>query len=475
MQHFKRITNPPKTFERIIKTLKGRKQIYKLLLTAPHPCVEHFGPLCLPTTTELMRECSKTAPVILNQKFTLKASTGSYNQQELHVVKTQGNIDYKTAISNAFLYASWWGDTELVKQMVRDHGSIIDVNTIVDGKNVLEWTVGHVRGSKGSVFRKGVYETYKVRNENAIGICRYLLNHYGPKIDANRPGGVVLDRCSWHDSGDIIAKLVLDYKDKLVNPYAAVHILITLIKEGYNDEAELFMRLNYEELNTKPMIYALLPAVRYGSTRIIRAALKMFGQVDVSKANDIFRHLCEGIWYESISDIYPKVRAALNFWSSDLTPDTIMYCLVDQWAFGQTKRRQPDMGRDHGRTCQLIVARCMNQIEDDGIQIALAACIFPSNMKLFDEVFDSHLEDIKTNPHLLYHALLECTCFGFEDMHKHIMNKCASQGVDILSRSTDIEARCRSDRQKRLTLDERYRDHPISYSSYSARSYYRMA
>ena len=463
MQHFKHIN---RAYERIIKPLQGHKQIYKLLQSAPHSL-----------TSELMRECGKSSQVIVNQNFTLKARTGAYDQPELHVIKTKVRVDYKTAITNAFIYASWWGDTDLVKQIVRDHGSIIDVNARVDDKNVLEWTVGHVRGARAHAFRKKYdYRVYEVRNENAIGICRYLLNHYGPKIDANRPGGVVLDSCTRRDSADITAKLVWVYGNKLVNPNGVVHIFRTLIMEGHDDEAELFLRYNREELSSGLHMNAILPATYHGSTRIFKTVLAMFGsKPDVCEANYIFSRLCEGVSHESISDIYPKIRAALDLWARDLTPETIEFCLVNQWDFGQTKRRRPGMGRDHGRACQLIVARCVDQIKDDGIQIALAACIFPSNMKLFDEVFDSNLGEIRARPHLLYHALLECTCFGFEDTRKYIMSRCASRGVDMLSHGTTFEAMCRSDRQKRLTLNERYRDHPIGYSGYSARSYYRMA
>ena len=462
--------------EHITQTQKGREQVYNLLQSAVHPCISHMLGVC---SLDLIPS---------NHKFTLGFKIGKYQQHKLCVVPGQAEIDYRTAASHALIYASWWGDLELVKKIVQDLDEIIDVNTVIGDKNVLEWVMGHVRGGK-KPFTFPSSGAYEIRKKNAISICRFLVNHYGPKIDANRPRGLVLKACAWRDSVDIVAKIIREYGENLINSCGTVWIFRLLIQEGYDDEAELFLRLNQTELSSGSHRNALLPATYHGSTRIFKTTLDMFGSyASTPDANEIFRVLCEGDEYEgtSISDIYPKVRAALDLWAKHLTPGTVRFCLVNLWGVGQYRRqdRNPDSrskalatdkGEDHGLASQLIVERCMNKIREDGIQIALAVCCWPQNIKLINTVFDSNLVPITLNPQFMRHALLECASLDSSSMLEHILKVCGSEGISTAksAHGSTIRAMYRERRRSYLSLDTRSKQYPIRYSG-SVKPYYRM-
>ena len=423
-----------------------------------------------------------------NLKFTLEFKIGKYQQHKLCVVPTQAEIDHRTAASHALIYASWWGDLELVKKIVQDLGEIIDVNTVIGDMNVLEWVMMHVRGGK-KPFTFPSSGAYEVRKKNAISICRYLVNHYGPKIDANRPGGLVLKSCAWRDSVDIVAKIIREYGENLINSCGTVWIFRLLIQEGYDDEAELFLHLNQTELSSGSHWNVLLPVTYHGSTRIFKTTLDMFGSyANTVEVNEIFRALCEGDEYEGtgIADIYPKVRAALDLWAKQLTPGTIKFCLVNLWGVSQYRRqdRNPvsrskalatDKGENHGLASQLIVERCMGKIKGDGIQIALTVCCWPQNIKLINTVFDSNLVPITLDPRLMRHAFLECASLDDALMLRHIVEKRESEGISTVksAHGSTIRAMYRERRWSHLSLDTRSKQHPIRYGG-SVKPYYRM-
>ena len=433
--------------------------------------------------TRLLQACTIEALIPSSQKFTLEFMIGAYNQHELHVVPTQIEVNCKTAATSALIYASWWGDLELVKMIVQDLGEIIDINTTIGDKGVLEWAIEHMKDRKEPSTVFGAI-AHNIRENTAASICRFLINHYGSKIDANSPKGAVLKTFAWPDTADIVAKLVKTCSTNLVNPRGTGWIFEVLIKGGYEDEAEMLLNLNQAQLSGGSHLDVLAPAIHYGSARVFKTTMDLFGsQANIDEVNQIFKVLCKGDKWRgsSIADAYPKIRTALDMWanqltpssllpdsryhplfnrealSSLLTPDTVEYCLVHQWIIGKDKRETQglDAVRDHGLAAQLIVERCQEQLHEDSIQIALTTCCWPRNIELFDAIFDSNFESIRAEPLLMHHAFVESASLGDDDMRRYIMEKCETHGIPTFksNRHTTKHNLTRIGRRKRLTLD----------------------
>ena len=400
--------------------------------------------------------------VVSDRRFALRLDAPGW--REMHVVETEDDIDCQTAASHALIYACWRGDLEVIIGLTQNLHCFIDVNALVGDKSAIEWTL--------HFYREGMWaphENIRARMDNAVNICRYLIIHFGSKINANRPGGVVLKKCI--DYTDVVAYLVTAYGTELIhnvrvalpneNFYDSVFAM--LISRRYDTEAELYLRLFHDQL-VQDFFKVILATACYGSAYIFEIALAMFGHLlDPDQVDNMFRALCRRCKYDG-------VKVVLEGWIDQLRAGTIKSCLIRLWADGYQERmiKRVPMGHSHGQErrgsllteermiprvwqqtrwgliAQLIVKRYVSQLDSEAVRIALASCCFPLNIELFDMVLDCNMEQIAKDPHLLRHALLECCSLRDIEMFGHILVRCRdliySFALEVWAQAGDLEA-----------------------------------
>lgn len=397
-------------------TQEGRIQVSQLLHSAQDPSIQQM--LC---------EHNLPVPINPEQRFTIAStSPGSY---DLCLLETEDKIETKTAVTNAFIFACWLCDTELVQWIVQDLQELIDTDALIDGLNALEWAIGEV---KRIDFKQ---EAYAARLNRALNICRFLLGIFGSRINANNPSGCILAACTYDKFGtyghynghaDIVAQLVRTYGAGLIHA-PGTYGIFELLVENYEKEALMYLEQHRDRVASDPQSAfgdVLMPLAMKGSANMFKSMLDMFGsQISVSSINYLFNELC--CYYcstkESLQDEdRAKVEAVLGApsvdqdglqgtWAIKLTDNTIQKCLIE---------------------CRKVAVRpiiqsCMSQIKDQDISLALAACC-PQDLDLFDAVFDYNQDQIQSDPQLLRHAVIECAHSEDVGALERILNKCGS-------------------------------------------------
>lgn len=372
-----------------------------------------------------------------NKRFILRAQ-----DTELWKVETEDVIDPRTTATHALIYACWWTDIELVMWIIQDLRELIDINTLIDDKNVLEWTFHQSPCSPLMVGHTGLTAILtlnqyvdKTRIDDAANICRYLIVCYGLQLDANRPGGHILRTSILHHNADIVAYLITVYSPNLSVEGMAIDIFRCLAWNDQDEATETYLGFYRDQL--LPSVRDVLESSAYaGSTYIFRLVLDIF-QSDISHlcTNQIFNILCDKTF---VCDRFDKTRVALDAWADQLSPETIEASLVNCWGRSLSKRHGTWNDNDVcSRTAQMIVEACMDKLENRGIEIALVCCFpvlsrtsdplrLPQNLKLFDAVLESNLEQIIAKPRLMRHTLLECCIIRDIDTFAHILAKCGS-------------------------------------------------
>lgn len=389
----------------LTRTQQGWQQVGLLLQSAPHSRM-----------TRVLHECQAHAPIISSHRYTLGADHGSY---DLRLIETSLEIDSRSAATHALLFACWWGDMELVRWLVRDLRNLIDADTLIDGRNILEWAIGEVKDLDFD------QESYVAHLDCAMDICRYLIISFKLTINANLPSGIILHACTYgHGSHytDIIAHLVRSYGKELIHSERTHSIFEMLVESNYEEEALMYLDQHRDlaaGTNFRILGGIFLPLAREGSASIFKLMLGMFGsQMEPTGIDRIFKALC----YNTITDgtqisfnkYHDKIEAALSVWASKLTPKIVETCLVDYWGWNTAMKQ---------KTAELVIRSCLDQLEDQGISIALALTC-SQNLELFDEVFDRKLEQIQAKPKLLKHAALEFCSFKDIEALAHILDKC---------------------------------------------------
>ena len=409
---------------------QARSQVYKLLLPAPPQQSER-----------LWYEC-KSNDYNSDQYFTLRAGINQY--AELCVVKTMIKPDYKTASSYALTYACWLGDLELVKWIVEDLQETIDVSMLVDDQNAIEWAVSHRLHICDMT--EGGTKAHKVRMVRAMDVCRFLIGHFGPKIDGNRPGGMVLRECTNCSCADVVVYLVRTYGYELVHTVGTSSDFILLIKHGYDTEAELYLDSYRNRMARYLLTDVLIPVTRYGSVSMFKTVIDMFRPLTTyDRASCIFGALCDGPVFTDMESLFTKVAMLLNLWKEQLIAPFIKAHLEEQLELSNKMRKEKSrMDERHGLTGQLIVRMCMDLVQGgEGIRTALALCCLPLNIELFDTVFSSKLDQIMS-PAVLQQSLTVCAELGDMDMLAHILNRYKAfvdeTAIDIWCHVGDIEA-----------------------------------
>ena len=335
--------------------------------------------------------------------YTLESEYG----QALHLGITMSEIDHRTAATHAFVYACWLADLEIVMQIVRDLGEIIDVNRQVCGRNAIEWAAQSFQSCMGYAFQEGL-------RASAVNVCRYLVITFGSKINANGLTGSVLGACANGGYTDLVAYLVTKYGADL--HHSRTDIFAMLVKRNYDTEAESYLHLFHDRLTSNPYGDVLLPSAR-GSIQAFKIVLDMFGsKLDAGCINDTFSTICK-------AHAHDKVRLALNMWADQLAVD--MHLISRWYASHQTRlEKRYDLATSHGLTGQLIIDKCVDLLQTPGIQVALVLCCLPQNLELVDTVIDHYLDQIRKDPSLVRHAVIECLSLEDIDMFTHIITRC---------------------------------------------------
>lgn len=377
-----------------IMNQRQRNEINLLLQSARHPCMDRL---------------LKGFPTNHIWRYTFDSGFRQY----LHLTITMNPIDENTAASNAFIYACWLGDLEVVMQIIHDLHELIDVNRCVLGMSAIEWASSSICTDRWGA--------------NSANVCRYLISYFGSKINANPHSGLVLRACAEHGCIDIVAYLVTKYGAKLSHNRNTANIFALLVDNNYETEAEAYTHLFYNHLAQDVCENVLLPSIR-GSMHMFQMVLDMFGsKADPFQARCLLNALCE-------SHEHDKLRVALDVYADHVEPETF---LVRQWVTSYQIRicKANRLAESHSITGQLIAERCVSRLEGDGVQVALAlGCLpvhestsgplrLPSNLDLIDAVFDHNLDQINKDPRLVHHALLECLSLGDIDTFTHILNR----------------------------------------------------
>ena len=378
--------------ERVLtRNQEGWYQVSLLLQTAPHPRMDRIF------------HSQILAPIHPGQKFTLKADHDSY---DLCIVETDDMIDARTAATNALFFACWWGDREMVQWLVRDLRKLIDIDTLIDDKNVIEWIVGEVveqgLDHEGYAAR---YERYAAHLDRFTDICRYLIISFGSKIDANRPSGIILKACSYPYKNyctDILVHMIKTYGAELIHPRDTCCIFEKLIKDDCDEEALVYLEQHKDLIagNSRDIFTNILaPLAKKGSVHMFKLMLDRFGlRIDLPEIEDVFRELYHGDC--------EKIEVALSVWTNQVTPKVIEGFLL----------------RCKKKAVRLIISSYMDLIQGQGISVALAACM-PHDLELFDEVFRRNQEQVQNDHGLLKHAVLECCSSRDIEALEHILAK----------------------------------------------------
>ena len=376
-------------------------------------------------TINMLRVCGLEAYRQRGQRYTLTSVVGGHGHtKELGLFQTTKRTATEAA-SNALLYACWRGDRELVIRIVENLRAIIDINTLVDDKGILFWTLQSC----------GWYIDTK------INICRFLLEQYGLKLNANREGDYVLLICARRQCADVVERLITTYGSDIVcvQDHMSVFSCLVKSKNKYEETAIAYLRLRRNEIMTDPC-GILANAACFASLSMFRLTMDLFRPVITFKQiSNILLVVCSTNGALHRKD---KIRAAHSMWANQFTPDLIKGCLVDNWQYNPYC-----MGFDgerFGHPTHTIIELCMNLICDKGIEIAIAQCITHPNMELVEILIDRNLEQIRTKPELMRHGLIECAGNRDIDIFERILAKvgpsvCAL-ALEFWCQASDLEA-----------------------------------
>lgn len=410
---------------------------------------------------QILQKCG-TEHTVHHETYTLKLYHGQYDRTEIHILRTNDNVDAETAATHALFYACWASDIELVRWILDDLRELININTQLDDKGILERTLPAAASGKTSAshrmfreeynphleaflvsltrtFRDGlslirqghlVYKehsigvcTVSVRSfekhclDEAINICRLLIIYYGSKLSANYPS--VLQQCVHGNCADVVAYLVVTYGSGLDLEFVADEIFECLVKGREDEAAELYLRLHMNRI-ASPFSNIITHAAHDASFQLFMVALDLYStQITPGNMNRIFCMLCDPC---SVLDRYAKVEAALRLWSSQLLPETIDMCLINCW--WETMNELSE--NSGGSIGQMIVMKYIDRPHDSWTEGAMVVCCCsPQNLELLEDLIDRNLAKICLNPKLMGLALVQTSKGDIEALNL-ILTKCGS-------------------------------------------------
>lgn len=217
----------------------------------------------------------------------------------------------------------------------------------VDGKSALGWTL--------------CGPSYPLEHDQAVNICRYLINSYGSELDANHLDDNVLRICVNENYSDMVAYLAVLFGPDLNVENASAGTLVCLIRSQEEEVAEIYLDFHHSSI-VDGSYDIIASAAHYSSAALFKRVLDMFGsQLTAPEANRILCELCTD--YPK-TDRGPNIRVAVGVLANKLTAETVAICLVNQWVLSHKTEDRTGMGTNPSLVAQFIVASCLDQISE---------------------------------------------------------------------------------------------------------------
>lgn len=323
-------------------------------------------------------------------------------------------IDSQTAASNALIYACWSLDLELAMDILQDLGKIIDINTLIDGKGIIDLTIG------------SGWDSYECGNDEsidtAIDICRLLIVCYGPTLNANTSNSLII-YCSDNKSADVVIYLLSTYDSQINHASVADNILNCLVMSRMDEVAVKYLNL-YQGLIKNYLQYAIIPAVLCGSTSMFKHVVTAFQtDINLGAISAVFRILC---CTADVPEWDDKITFAYQIWKDQLSTDIIENTLVENMMWVMAEKKQCNTREKRGSMAQAVIGVCIDLIQGNTLALALALCCSFSNLDLIDALLDRNLELIRCNTSLARHALIECIYHRDIDTFAHLLRRIGS-------------------------------------------------
>lgn len=398
-------------------TINNRHRVSLLLASSPHPL-----------TDRLVLKYRDKRLLGYSARYILKSQYSHYipRRRQLALDSTTDEVDIRTAVTYALIYACWSADIELVLELIQNLREFIDINAKVHNGNVLNWTL------KATAY-------WHDRKTETVNICRLLIVYYGSKLKIHLPESIIRKLSYNNKHADVIAYLVTVHGSEIDHARMADDIFRCLVSQ---DEAARSYLRSYKDYIREYLQNALVPSVLWGSTSMFDLVLDTFQkEITVDDIGRVFRVLCNKA---STPDWDDKIAIVFEVWANQLTPGIIEAGLIDNWIMA--KKKKPNTRDRLGHMAHTIIGRCMHLLQDQGIQIALAlCCLYTSqNTKLLDLILDRNLEQIQANPRLARHALIECANHRDIDTFEHLLLRvgpcvCA-YALEFWCEACDLEA-----------------------------------
>ena len=414
---------------------RDRRDVCLLLGSASHSSIDR------------LLEAHDHDPHTQSKRYTLeigKYRTNFWDRRPVLLLSgTPTEPDAKTAASQALLLACWQGDLDMVKQIVHNLRGIIDVNTLLGNKNVLSWTL-----------RVNPNNRTTETTISKANICRFLIVEYGSNLNANRCEDDILRICSnyssrgSHSHSDIVAYLVTAYGPDLASNVDVYTVFECLARGNHEEEAKTYLHL-YTDLSIDAVNAVLVQAITWASIPLFEFVMDMYqSRISAGCVSDLFETFSNE---DQILHYEDKIRIVYNKWAHHLTPKIIKRCLVELWSKDDLDNVDLDDYTDieasqkYG-SCKAhtIIEVCMPLICNRGIEIAMVHCCISPNIQLLDTLIAFNLEQIRSEPQLVTHALLVCACQGEIDILRHLLMRLglsiSAAALEFWCMAGDIEA-----------------------------------
>lgn len=347
----------------------------------------------------------------------------------LHPYSCDTEINYRTAASHALIYACWALDLELAICLVQDLHTIIDINTRINDKGILEL-----------IIRSG-WTNYKAkRMDTAINICRLLIIYFGSKLDAGKPGSALLGVCSQFRHTDVVVYLSALYNTEIDHESMADSIFGCLVTRDTDEAALTYLKLHQDQIQSK-VGKAIESTALWGSASMFRHMLTVFQEaITIRDVNEVFGALLRT---PAARDWDTKIEIAHGLWSHHLTSTAIEQDLIGIWRWTMLENEEPSVIESLKHMAQVVIDMFMDLIAGRGIQIAMALCCSSQNLELLGRIIDRNLEQIRSKPKLTRHAVIECVASRDIDTFEYMLMKLGSSINPLLGfwcSAGDLEA-----------------------------------
>ena len=327
-----------------------RRRVCLLLASAPHPLMDR-----------LIRKYSG-GPLEPSERYVLESQYSAYDRRvQLGLEGTDEVIDARTAASYTLIYACWTTDFELTIELIQDLRELIDINTLIEDGDVLDWTL-----------EPASRDYNRSRMDVAVDICRLLIVYYGFGLRVHRPESIIRQCCNSRYA-DVIVYIVTVYDSVIGHDGVAGDVFRCLVKGRQDEAAEVYLH-HYKDCISDHLWDALMPAALRGSTIMFRLVLDAFKEeITADDITCTFRVLCSET---STQDWNNKIAVAFETWADQLASSTIETSLVNNWVSSMAIGQKPDMRDRLGHMAHVVIRMGVDLLQDQGIEIAMGLCCY---------------------------------------------------------------------------------------------------